>query len=679
MNEPRQDAMSDRFNATPTEREDNAMSSSVATKKTYSESDIKVLEGLEPVRERPGMYIGTVDKQGLHHLVWEILDNAVDEYLNGHADTITVTLHKKGDSVTVSDNGRGIPVGRHPKYKKPTLELILCTLHAGGKFGEKNSYVYSGGLHGVGSSVVMALSRKLVATIRRDGFEWQQSFGRGKATSELKKLAPTRGHGTTISFEPDPDIFRSTELDAELIRERLADMSYIHSGLKIIFKNEAAGEEPVTLEHPGGIPEFLGHLVAAAGKPTVPPQPAENGGPRPETAFLHSRKEGDRIEVALQWTEATDEDVRSYVNGIRTSGGGTHETGFKVGIAKAIRNYINTHDVKIKGLDITADDIREGIVGVLSVFVREPMFQGQTKDKLNNPELTALVDNFVRIALEAWLSRNPTAADQIVGRIVLAARARLASREAVLEIKRKSVTQRRLNLPGKLADCKATAQEDTELFIVEGDSAGGSAKQGRNNLTQAVLPLRGKILNSEGLSLAKALTNAELSDLVSAIGTGAGEKFNLDNLRYGKIILLMDADADGMHISTLLLAFFFRHLPELIRQGRVFLAQPPLYRIDVGKETFWARDDAHKEQILAGLRKGAKPEVSRFKGLGEMDPKVLAATTLDPRNRTLLKVQIDSLLETDRTFAELLGKESAQRQRLVLERAPEIAPDEVDV
>ncbi|MFM7151285.1 MAG: toprim domain-containing protein, partial [Gemmataceae bacterium] len=359
----------------------------------------------------------------------------------------------------------------------------------------------------------------------------------------------------------------------------LTDISYIHSGLKIHFKQEATGES-LDLTHSGGIPEYLGHLVGDAKKTEVAP------------VYTQSRPDGDRLEVALQWTESTEETIRSYVNGIRTSAGGTHETGLKGGIAKAVRNYIVTHDVKVKGLEITSEDIREGIVAIISVFVREPMFQGQTKDRLNNPELTAPVDNFVRSGLEAWLNANRTAADQIVGRIVLAARARLASREAVNEIKRKSVASRRLNLPGKLADCKSTSLDETELFIVEGDSAGGSAKQGRNNKYQAVLPLRGKILNSEGLSLVKVLTNAELNDLVSAIGTGAGDKFDIRGLRYGKIILLMDADADGMHISTLLLAFFFRHMPELIRQGHVFLAQPPLFRIDVGKETHWARDDA---------------------------------------------------------------------------------------
>jgi DNA gyrase/topoisomerase IV subunit B len=385
------------------------------------------------------------------------------------------------------------------------------------------------------------------------------------------------------------------------------------------------------------------------------------------------------MEVALQWTESTDETIRSYVNGIRTSASGTHEGGFKSGIAKAIRNYMETHEVKTKGLTIAAEDIREGIVGILSVFCREPMFQGQTKERLNNPEMSAAVDGFVRPALEAWLNANKTAADQIVGRIVLAAKARLASREAASEVKRKSPTQRRLNLPGKLADCKSTDLGESELFIVEGDSAGGSAKQGRNNRTQAVLPLRGKILNSEGLGLGKVMANAELADLVSAVGTGVGDKFDLAGLRYGKIILLMDADADGHHITTLLLAFFFRHMTELIRKGRVFIAQPPLYRIDVGKETHWARDDAHKEEILASLRANAKPEITRFKGLGEMNPATLAATTLDPRHRTLLQVTIESNLEADQTFVVLLGKDPNLRYRFIMDSAALAVAEDLDV
>jgi DNA gyrase/topoisomerase IV subunit B len=639
-----------------------------AAAKSYDIENIQVLEGLEPVRKRPAMYIGDTDKKGLHHLVWEIVDNSVDEYLNGHGDHITVTLHKAGDSVTIADNGRGIPVARHPKHKKPGVELILTTLHSGGKFGGDDSgYIHSGGLHGVGSSVVNALSKKLVATIKRDGYEWTQTFKRGLKASELEKVGPNRMHGTSIYFEPDGDIFRVTHFDAEWIKSHLEDMAYIHRGLGIKFVNEIT-KETFDLSHPGGIPDFLTRLVTEAQKPTVHDAP-----------FHLLRDNGEKMECCMQWTESTEESFRSYVNGIRTSAGGTHENGFKAGIVKAIRNYMGTHEVPLKGLTITADDIREGIVGILSVFVREPMFQGQTKEKLNNPEMTQAVDNFIRPALEGWLNANMTASHKIVSRIVMAARAREASREAVQEIKRKSVTQRRLSLPGKLADCKSSDLDRSELFIVEGNSAGGSAKQGRNNVTQAVLPLRGKILNSEGLGLTRVLGNQELSDLVTAIGTGVGPNFNIGGLRYGKIILLMDADVDGHHITTLMLTFFFRHMMDLIKKGHLFIAQPPLYKIKVAKETIWARDDVHREEILAGLKANAKYEITRFKGLGEMPASELGATTLDIKKRTLLQVSIDSALEADKTFVELLGKDPASRYKFIMESASQVVTEDLDV
>ena len=566
------------------------------------------------------MYIGGVDNKGLHHLAWELLDNAVDEYINGFADHISGTLHKAGDAITISDNGRGIPVEIHPKHKKSGLELVLTVLHAGGKFGETESgYIHSGGLHGVGASVVNALSKKLIATVKRDGFEYQQSYAKGTPLGKIEKVGPFRGHGTSIYFEPDDSIFKTTRFDGDTIKARLEDMSYIHSGLSITYKNEISGET-LELSNPGGLPAFLAKLVSDSQKPAVT-----------EAAFTATRENGSKIELALQWTESTEETYRSYVNGIRTPNGGTHENGLKSALRKAVNSYIETHDIKVKGLKITADDIREGVTAVLSVFVREPQFEGQTKQRLNNPETDATVDNFIRPALEAWLNNNKTAADAIVGRIIMAAKAREASRAAVVEVKRKTPGSRRLSLPGKLADCKSTDWDDTELFIVEGDSAGGSAKQGRNNNYQAVLPLRGKILNGEDLPTSKVLQNQELADLINAIGTGAGDKFYYDGLRYGKIILLMDADADGHHITTLMLDFFLRHAPELIKKGHVFIAQPPLYRIDVGKETFWARDDEHKEEIMSGLRQNAKVDITRFKGLGEMDAKVLGQTTLDPK------------------------------------------------
>ena len=635
---------------------------------TYTAKDITVLEGLEPVRKRPGMYIGGVGRTGLHHLVWEILDNAVDEAMNGYASNIIVTLHDDGASMTIADDGRGIPVDKHPKTKKSALEVIFTTLHAGGKF-EAGNYKTAGGLHGVGASVVNALSKELVATVKRDGATWEQRFKQGQPVGAVKKLGPSRGSGTTVFFRPDATIFPKVEFDAEVIRQRLEVSSYLHKGVKITFEDEEKGEK-IVFQHSEGLVDYLRKIVAE--RAATPVHEA------PFTLTRENDDSGIRLDIALLWTQSTDEHLRSYVNGIPTGSGGTHENGFRAGLGKAVRNFIETHNLSPKGVTLTAEDIREGLVGVLSVFLQEPQFQGQTKDRLNNPEAMAAVDGQVRPALEHWLNTNITVAESIVARIILAARAREASRAAQQEVTRKTATSGRLTLPGKLSDCTSPGRDDSELFIVEGDSAGGSAKQGRDRTKQAILPLRGKVLNTESASLAKVLENKELSDLVTALGCGLGKNFDVTRTRYGKIIILADADSDGHHIATLLMTFIYRHMPQLITSGRVFLAQPPLYRIDVGKETYWALDDAHKERLLKMHGNGrGTPEITRFKGLGEMMPKVLWETTLNPRTRRLLRVDIADQIVTDRVINELMGKDPSARFRFIMERAEEAV--ELDV
>jgi DNA gyrase subunit B len=631
----------------------------------YTAKDITVLEGLDPVRKRPGMYIGGVGASGLHHLVWEILDNAVDEAMNGFASNITVTLHKDGSSITIGDDGRGIPIDKHSKTKKSALEVIFTMLHAGGKF-EQGSYKTAGGLHGVGASVVNALSKELRATVRRDGAQWEMTFKQGKPTSALRKIGAARGTGTSVFFHPDPLVFPKIDFDAQIIRERLEIVSYLHMGVRVTFENEAEGTKEV-FQHEEGLQDYLRKIVAERGGKAVH-----------DTPFVHSRESGPRLDLVLQWTESTDEHLRSYVNGIPTGSGGTHENGLRAGLGKAVRNYIDTHNLSPKGVTLTAEDIREGLTGVLSLFIEEPQFQGQTKDRLNNPEVLSAVDSAVRPALEHWLNHNRTIAEAIVARIILAARAREASRAAQAEVTRKTATSGRLNLPGKLSDCSNSGREDSELFIVEGDSAGGSAKQGRDRARQAILPLRGKVMNTEGMTLAKVLENKELADLVTALGCGLGKNFDLSRLRYGRVIILADADSDGHHIATLLLTFIYRHLPQLITNARVFLAQPPLYRIDIGKDTFWALDDAHRDRLLKLHGNGrSHPEITRFKGLGEMMPKVLWETTLNPRTRRLLRVEISDQIVTDRIINELMGKDASARFRFIMDRAEEA--EELDV
>lgn len=634
------------------------------TAKSYTAKDISVLKGLEPVRRRPAMYIGGVDSSGLHHLVWEVLDNSIDEVINGYATTIEVTLEKDLVGIEISDNGRGIPVDIHPETRKTALETILTTLHSGGKFNQEN-YIHSGGLHGVGSSVVNALAAELVATVRRDGHEYAQTYRRGNPAGPLKKVGPARGTGTTIYFRPDPEIFGKPRFDPARLRDVLESKAYLHRGLRIVFRDGSTGQTH-TYKYEGGIQEYLRKIVGERKRTMTQ-----------DFIFYLEKPEDPRLEVALTWTDETAEYLRSYANGVHNPAGGTHELGLKAGVVKAVRNYIETRDLQPKGVSLTAEDIREGLTAILSVYLLQPQFQGQTKERLNNPEMNALVANAVAANLETYFNSNPTTANAVIGRAVLAARARAASRAAAAEVTRKTAVSHRLNLPGKLADCESTRPEESELFIVEGDSAGGTAKQGRDRKTQAILPLRGKVLNTEQAGLSKISANKELADLVSALGCGLGKDFALEKLRYHKVIVLTDADSDGHHIATLLLTFFYRYLTPLVRGGYVYLAMPPLYRIDRGKDTVWAWSDSEKDRIVGENGAGKTEDITRFKGLGEMSPAQLRETTMEPRTRILLRVLIEDELETDRVVNDLMGKDPAARFRFVMEMAGEA--DDVDV
>lgn len=626
---------------------------------SYTVDDIQVLKGLEAVRKRPGMYIGGTGLDGLHQLLWELIDNSVDEALNGHCTRIDVWLGADG-SISVADQGRGIPVENHPTTGKNTVETIFCNLHAGGKFDD-DAYKVAGGLHGVGASVVNALSEKMVVEIKRNGFRHVQEFERGKAVTSLQQRETVRGTGTKVTFLPDSEIFPDRAFSKELIRERLRIKAFLIAGLQIRLQDE---EERTTeiFHYPGGVTDFLSHLVGD--RPLIDAQP-----------FHYRYDNGLRLELVMAWTAATSTSILSFVNSIPTPAGGTHETAFRNGVTRAIRTYIEKRNGLPRGLKgVAAEDVREGLVAVVSVYLNGNLeFQGQTKERLNSP-VAQQIEPLVRTALETWLHQNPTQAAAVTARVVLAAQARTASRAARDEVNRKSAT-RRLTLPGKLADCSSPSRDETELFIVEGDSAGGSSKQARDRRFQAVLPIRGKILNVEQASGEKLKANREIQSLVQSIGTGMGKAFDYSRLRYGKIIINTDADVDGHHIATLLLTFFYRHLGQLVAKGHVYLAMPPLYRIRIGSgkkgAVRYVFTDTEKDKILK-QRNGKDIEVQRFKGLGEMDSGTLKGTTMDPATRTLLKVSIDDAAKTDDVVDTLMGKDVRKRFIFIKEHAREI-------
>lgn len=619
---------------------------------TYSAKDLQILEGLEPVRRRPGMYIGSTTSTGLHHLVWEILDNCVDEALNGHCNTIEVILEKNG-GITIKDNGRGIPIDTFGKTKKSAMEVLFTTLHSGGKFSEDN-YKVSGGLHGVGMAVVCALSENLIATSKRDGFEWTQSYSQGKPLTKLKKGKAVRSYGTSIYFKPDPKIFSKTDFNILSILEQAESKAFLNKGLKIVVSGISEKKE---FQYPNGIQDYIEKIIGK--RPALSDTPF----------YIEKDDKKMRLETAFQWTSGTETIVYSYANAIKTVDGGSHETGFKNGTTKALRSYIERRKLLPKGItNVTGDDVREGLIAIINVYLQGDVeFQGQTKGRLNS-DITFQVESVVKHSLEHYLLENQSMGDTIANRIILSAQARIASRQAKEAVQRKTNISHRLNLPGKLSDCATTDKNKAELFICEGDSAGGSSKQARDRKTQAILPIRGKILNVQTATMAKILANTEIQNIISAVGTGLSPKFNYSKLRYGKIIIMTDADVDGAHICTLLLTFFYRCLPELITNGNLFIAQPPLYRIDSGKKMFYAIDDKEKDKIIEKLN-GHKYEIGRFKGLGEMPAADLKKTTMNIQNRSLLKVAIINSENTEKTFTQLMGKEAEFRFNFIKERA----------
>jgi topoisomerase-4 subunit B len=642
---------------------------------SYSAKDIEVLEGLEPVRKHPGMYIGGTDERALHHLFAEVLDNAMDEAVGGHAKLIEISLAADG-SLTVKDDGRGMPVDPHPKFPSlSALEVIMTTLHAGGKFSGK-AYETSGGLHGVGASVVNALSERVQVTAWKDGFEWRQTFSRGRPTSKLEKLGPTRKHGTEVCFTPDPVIFGE---DAAFKPARLHRMArskaYLFRGVEIRWtcakeRITDATPETATFRFPNGLADFLAETVGE--RATVTPEPF--------CGRIERQGDGEAVEWAVAWTPdgfgEADSFIRSYCNAIPTPEGGTHEAGLRAVLTRGLKAYADLSAEK-RGAIITADDVMAEAGALISVFVRKPEFQGQTKERLSSVDAQRLVEGALRDSFDHWLAGQPKAAAALLGFVIDRAEERLKRRKDK-EVARASAT-RKLRLPGKLADCSGQATDGTEIFIVEGDSAGGSAKQARDRRTQAILPLRGKILNVASASLDQMRANKELSDLLLALGVETGARYREEALRYERVIIMTDADVDGAHIASLLITFFYRTMPDLIRAGRLYLALPPLYRLSHGGKTEYARDDAHKDELLATTFKTKKAEIGRFKGLGEMMPAQLKETTMDPKTRSMARISLPRAEELVEALVEdLMGRKPEPRFRFITENA-EFAGEDLDV
>ena len=656
-NSPATDLQLTKDSATSTISTNDSVIPPVLTQ-SYGAKEIQVLENLEAVRKRPGMFIGSTDVRGLHHLAYEAIDNSIDEALAGYCTGVSLTIRKDG-YVTVADNGRGIPVERHPKYNMSALTLVLTKLHAGGKF-DRNVYKVSGGLHGVGISVTNALSSHFIAEVRRDSKLWRQEFSKGMPTTEVIDLGFAQGTGTSVTFLPDTTIMETGEWNYDILANRLRELAFLNKGVEIHIADERTGTAE-TFTYQGGIKEFVSHLTK--NKQLLHP-----------VLYFEKSRNGLSVEIAMQYTTEYVETVFSFANNINTHEGGTHLSGFKSALTRSLNQYAEQHKLLEADAKLTSEDVREGLTAIVSAKVPNPQFEGQTKTKLGNSEVKGIVESIVGECLTQFFAENPSVVRNIIGKCIEASRAREAARKARELVRRKNALEYS-TLPGKLADCSSKDPKECELFLVEGDSAGGSAKQGRNRHFQAILPLRGKIINVEKARLMKILQNTEVGNIITAAGTGIGEEFDAAKLRYDKIVIMTDADVDGNHIACLLLTFFYRHMAELVEGGHIYLAQPPLFKIERNKKAVYAYTDEEKEHILKEM--GEEAGVQRYKGLGEMNPTQLWETTMNPEQRTLRRITIEDAILADQVFSILMGEDVEPRREFIQKHAKEVK--ELDV